>query len=469
MKDQIAIWWVRRDLRLADNPALTAALSSAEQIIPLFILDQKLLSSRYAGDKRTAFLFAGLQDLQNEIAQRGGRLMLRSGEPLEVIRQVLRESSAHQIFAERDISPYARNRDQQLVDAVPLTLVDQPGVADPDEVLKQSGEPYSVFTPYARQWKHVVSDAPARVPAPTHLATPEIDSLLIPETPELPDSVPFIAGHRTGTARLEAFTNGDDPGIYRYGAERDRLDLDATSRLSPYLRFGMISARDAVAAAMGAIKRANNDEARASAETWLNELIWREFYIAILYHFPHVRTNEFKEQYRNLHWINGEEDIDAWTSARTGYPVIDACMRQLHAEGWMHNRGRMITSSFLIKHLLVDWRLGELHFMQHLIDGDPASNNGGWQWTAGTGTDAAPYFRVFNPTLQSKRHDPHGTFIRRWIPELADVPDRFIHEPWTMPESEQDAAECLIGRDYPEPIIDHTFARQRALDAIKRN
>ena len=206
--------------------------------------------------------------------------------------------------------------------------------------------------------------------------------------------------------------------------------------------------------------------------TWLDELIWREFYFAILHHFPEVRQHAFRETYRNVAWENDPDAFAAWQAGRTGYPIIDAAMRQLAVTGWMHNRARMIVASFLTKDLLIDWRWGERHFMQHLIDGDPASNNGGWQWSAGTGTDAAPYFRIFNPVLQGKKHDPEGVYIRRWVPELADVDDKHIHEPWTMSGEAQTRSGCYVGRrggdDYPAPIVDHGEARERALAAYRR-
>jgi deoxyribodipyrimidine photo-lyase len=225
----------------------------------------------------------------------------------------------------------------------------------------------------------------------------------------------------------------------------------------------MLSARQAVVTVQATIDAAPSKEARKGAETWLNELIWREFYISILYHFPKVRRRSFRPEYDHIQWQNDEQVFIAWAEGRTGYPVVDAAMRQLAQTGWMHNRARMIVASFLVKHLLIDWRWGERWFMQHLIDGDPAANNGGWQWTAGTGTDAAPYFRVFNPVLQGQKFDPNGNYIRRWVPELADVPAKYIHHPWGMPSDLQQELECVIGRDYPGPIVDHTQARERVL------
>jgi deoxyribodipyrimidine photo-lyase len=261
---------------------------------------------------------------------------------------------------------------------------------------------------------------------------------------------------------------GDDPPVYRYASGRDRLDLDGTSRLSPYLRFGMVSGRQAVVRALQAIEAAPDEAAREGARTWLDELIWREFYVSILHHFPEVRQGNFRAEYDHLRWENDEGAFDAWCRGQTGYPVVDAAMRQLVQTGWMHNRGRMIVASFLVKDLLIDWRWGERHFMQHLVDGDPAANNGGWQWSAGTGTDAAPYFRIFNPVRQGEKHDPDGGYVRRWVPELADVPEQYLHAPWEMPSDLQQEVGCVIGRDYPAPVIDHGWARKRTLEAFRQ-
>jgi deoxyribodipyrimidine photo-lyase len=292
-----------------------------------------------------------------------------------------------------------------------------------------------------------------------------LSSRPIPTEPRLLAGVPFSPGEAEASRRLSTFVEGDNPPVYGYADGRNRLDVTGTSGLSPYLRFGMISARQAVLAALAAIDAAPHAQARQGAEKWLNELIWREFYVDILYHFPHVRGASFRPAYDEIPWENDETVFLAWCRGRTGYPVVDAAMRRLILTGWMHNRARMIAASFLVKDLLVDWRWGERWFMQHLVDGDPAANNGGWQWTAGTGVDAAPYFRIFNPVTQGQKFDPQGAFVRRWLPELSHVPDRFIHQPWTMPVEEQRKAGCSIGEDYPTPIVDHAWAREQVLSA----
>ncbi len=463
-----AISWLRRDLRLADNAALTAALSHAEHVIPAFVLDPTLLE-RYAGSARVAFLFAGLRQLDADLRVRGSRLIVRRGDPAEEITRLVAESGASTVFAEEDYEPYARQRDDAVAARAPLERVGSPIVRSPGVVLKSDGDPYVVFTPFSRRWK---SYPPPRaseiVPAPERISTPaEIESLSIADEPRLPSSVPFPAGEAEAQRRLDSFANGSDPPIYRYDTGRDRMDLNGTSQLSPYLRFGMLSARQAVVAAYQAIDRAPDEKARRGAQTWLDELIWREFYMCILYYFPKVLEVSFRENVREIAWRNDEQGFWAWCEGRTGYPVVDAAMRQLVQSGWMHNRARMIVASFLVKDLLIDWRWGERFFMQHLVDGDSAANNGGWQWTAGTGTDAAPYFRIFNPVTQSGKRDPNGSYIRRWVPELAHVPDAHVHEPWTMSVRQQRECGCVLGEDYPVPIIDHAEARERTLAAYR--
>jgi deoxyribodipyrimidine photo-lyase len=462
-----AIWWICRDLRLTDNQALNAALSHAEQVVPVFILDPSLLSSPYVGPKRLAFLLEGLRHLDSELQARGSYLVVRRGDAWDGLVALLAEIGADIIFAEEDYSPYARRRDARIGEELPLRWVSGLSVHPPGTVLKTDGTPYTVFTPFSRTWRSLPSPGASSVlAAPRHIPTPPgLPGRPIPTEPALPSTVPFPAGEAEAQRRLIAFSDGEDAPVYRYAETRDRLDRDGTSTLSPYLRFGMLSARQAVVAALVGIESAPNPEARKGAQSWLNELIWREFYLHILHHFPGVRRESFRGDLREVSWDNDEAAFAAWCAGRTGYPVVDAAMRQLAQTGWMHNRARMVVASFLVKDLLIDWRWGEHWFMQHLVDGDPAANNGGWQWTAGTGTDAAPYFRVFNPVLQGQKFDPQGAYVRCWLPELARVPDRFIHQPWRMPLEVQRGAGCIIHRDYPAPIVDHAWARERVLAA----
>ncbi len=463
-----AIWWVRRDLRLDDNPALEAAMAGANQVVPVFIQDPALLSSPYVGDKRLSFLNQGLGALHEDLLARGSGLLIRKGRPAAVLKELASELEAGRVFAQEDFSPYARSRDGRVGEVVDLALTPGVVVHHPRKVLKDDGDPYTVFTPFSKKWRQVpLSEAPS--PAAAHIPTPAGVRWGPRPTPILFDPpLPFKAGEAEARERLYAFTRGEKPLIFRYAEDRNRVDLEGTSGLSPYFRFGMLSARQAAVEALRASREAPDEASRKGAETWLNEVIWREFFQGILYHFPRVRQASFREDYQSIQWANDEEEFEAWCQGRTGYPLVDAAMRQLLALGWMHNRARMVVASFLTKDLLIDWRWGEGWFMQHLVDGDPGSNNGGWQWTAGTGTDAAPYFRIFNPISQSKKHDPEGAYIRRWVPELAVVPDSHIHEPWDMPEDLQRETGCLIGRDYPAPIVDHQWARERTLVAYKQ-
>jgi len=444
-----AIWWIRRDLRLTDNAALHSALE-ADSVIPLFILDPAFDS---ASARRRDFLYEGLHALDKDLRERNSYLVIRNGRPLEVLRQLMQETGATKIFAEEDFTPYAHKRDAEIAHHLPLTLINGQTVHHPTAVLKADGKPYTVYTPYAKVWK-------AKLPA-------KIDLYSAPEKINTPFGIKsealsrykisplFPAGEKEALVRLEEFVF---KRIYAYSEDRNRMDIDGTSSLSPYLRFGMLGLRQAVSVARQTMVESRGEAAR-SAEVWLNELIWREFYIQILYHFPHVSKTSFNSALVNIPWRNNESEFEAWKDGRTGIPVVDAAMRQLKDIGWMHNRARMIVASYLVKDLLIDWRWGEAWFMENLLDGDVAANNGGWQWTAGTGTDAAPYFRIFNPVLQSTKFDPHGDYIRKWIPELRGVNTKDIHAPWE---------KGIKIKGYPEkPIIERNKAR--TLQAYKES
>ena len=426
-----AIWWIRRDLRLTDNAALHASLK-ADAVIPVFILDPAFA---HASTRRKDFLYEGLHALDSELRERGARLVVRTGKPVQVLRQLLQETGAAQIFAEEDFTPYARRRDSEIEPHLPLQLLGGQTVHHPASIVKADGSPYTVYTPYAKAWKARLPRQINLYPAPERINTP--DNIKSETLPRYKVSPLFPAGEKEALVRLEEFIwplpmgkRSDRKGIYSYGSDRNRMDLDGTSSLSPYLRFGMLGLRQAASAARQAMADAGSEASQRSAEAWLNELIWREFYIQILYHFPYVAQSAFNPSLANIVWRNDEAQFRAWKEGRTGVPIVDAAMRQLREIGWMHNRARMIVASYLVKDLLIDWRRGEAWFMENLLDGDPAANNGGWQWTAGTGTDAAPYFRIFNPVLQSARFDPHGEYIRQWVHELRDVDAKDIHAPW---------------------------------------
>jgi deoxyribodipyrimidine photo-lyase len=465
----VAIWWLRRDLRLTDNAALTAAHSRADQVVPLFILDPAILTSNWAGTERTAFLMGGLRALDSSLRERGSRLIVRAGNPVEILSQVMSESGARVIHAERDHSPYAQRRDATIAATLPLSLHEGVTVRAVTAIRKDDGTPYVVYSPYRQRW--LANTRLARtdiLPAPAQIATPaDLKSLPIPDQPAPSPSSFFPPGEREAKRRLIAFIQEPEAPIYDYAKNRDCPALPGSSQLSPYLRFGMLSPRLAALAAFTASEQASTAAAREGAQIWLNELIWRDFYISILHHFPYIRKGSFRRQYDRIEWENNADHFAAWCEGRTGYPFVDAAMRQLRTMGWMHNRARMVVASFLVKDLFIDWRWGERWFMQQLIDGDPAANNGGWQWVAGTGADAAPYFRVFNPITQSQKFDPAGDYIRHWLPELSLVPKKYIHTPWQMNRNEQAQTGCRIGEEYPEPLVDHAWARTRILAAYK--
>ncbi len=459
-----AIWWVRRDLRLRDNRALQQCLEHGGAVIPVFILDPAILAGASHGEaaRRTGFLFWGLRALDASLRTRGGRLIVREGAPAVVLRGLLSEAGADLACAEEDFSPYARRRDAAVGGELPLQLVPGVSVHHPRDVVKRDGSPYTVFTAYSRAWQALPLPAAVTTRGRGVLGTPAaLDSLPLPEVPASPE---FPPGEHEARRRFSRFLRRR-LGDYRHG--RDRLAQDGTSCLSPYFRFGMLPVREAAGVARTIVEAETGSGRTADgAAAWLGELIWRDFYLSVLFHYPTVLHEEFNPAFRAVRWRRDAAGLEAWQHGKTGYPVVDGGMRQLQATGWMHNRARMITASFLVKDLLIDWREGERWFLRQLVDGDPAANNGGWQWTAGVGTDAAPYFRVFNPVTQGERFDPSGDYVRRWVPELAGLPARWIHRPWEAPPIELRAAGVVLGRTYPRPIVDHGEARLRALDVF---
>ncbi len=458
--------WFRRDLRVRDLPALADA-ARADEIVPVFVFDDRLLKSgRFPSAHRTTFMHGCLTELDGALRERGARLVVRNGRPEVEIPKLALEVGAGAVHFTADASPWARKRDRRVCKALEaggIAAHAAPGafvVDDPALLLTKDGRPYTVFSPFARTW----SDSPRRSPVgapralsmPANVRTgrmPSLAALGVEDPPELAFEPGEIAARKAMAAFLRS----------RLEAYEERRDFAAggSSRLSPYMRWGCISPLE--------LEQKADEHGGKGASSYRNEIAWRDFYSAVLIHFPHVVAQEFQERYRDLEWAPPDtEHLDAWREGQTGYPFVDAGMRQLRAEGWMHNRVRMVVGSFLTKDLHLDWRLGEAHFMEWLIDGDMAANNGNWQWIASVGTDPAPYFqRLFNPARQQRRFDPDGEYVRRWVPELTGVPDDRLAEPWTMSEGEQKMAGCAIGRDYPEPIVDHAEERKVAQERYR--
>ncbi len=458
-----AILWFRRDLRIHDHPALEAARQHADSLVPVFVLDDRLLHGRHASGPRTQFLIECLTDLDAALQQRGTRLVIRRGPPERELAALVEETGATELHFSADVSPFARDRGRRVAQAVEIDLQAHPGLYatdDPGAIHTKAGKPQTVFSPYHRAWlddpRREVRGAPRKLPPlPSRLAKGRIPSLAGLGLEQEVDG-PLPGGERAGRARMRAFLDGP---VHDYADDHDALGRDNTSRLSPYLRFGCVSARELE-------DRLPRGEGPAA---FRRQLCWRDFYAQLLLHHPGNAREEFREKYRGaVDWSDSDEDFEAWRQGRTGYPLVDAGMRQLGREGWMHNRARLVVGSFLTKDLGIDWRRGERWFMRMLLDGDEANNNGNWQWIGSVGVDPQPvYRRIYNPARQQERHDPDGTYVRRHVPELRGVPDKYLAEPWMMPENVQRETSCTIGVDYPEPIVDHRAARERALDRYR--
>ncbi|HJW17197.1 MAG TPA: deoxyribodipyrimidine photo-lyase [Flavisolibacter sp.] len=421
---ELAILWFRRDLRLEDNTALQQALASGLPVLPLFIFDDNILKELPGDDARVSFIFHSLQNIHRQLEQKGSTLLCKKGDPLSIWIELINEHDIARVYTNKDYEPYARKRDSDIE-----ILLRKAGISfhsfkdqvmfEESEVLKDDGRPYTVFTPYKNKWMQALEGLGA-------MKSPNIQwenfykgQFSMPEISDI--------GFRESFIKTPAF---DLSVLDDYATTRDYPSLP-TSHIGPHLRFGTISIRQVVSGL------------KPKQATYLSELIWREFFMQILFHFPHVVHQNFKEAYNGIEWRNNEAEFEKWCAGQTGYLLVDAGMRQLNATGFMHNRVRMITASFLCKHLLVDWQWGEAYFAKKLLDYELASNNGNWQWAAGTGCDAAPYFRIFNPMTQAKKFDKNGSYIRQWVPELETF-------------------------GYAEPIVNHEMARTRALNVYKK-
>lgn len=461
----VIVHWFRRDLRIEDNTSLFRSARDAERVLPLFLLDDHYAGDPNVGPARLRFLRESLEDLERSLAGLGSRLVIRNGPASRALPALVAEVGASAVYANFEIGPYPEKRDLEARDALEaigskLVLFPDALLVEPDAIATAAGEPQTVYSLYARRWLAAEKSSPLTEPA--RRETPAAAGIPLDRVAAWrdlgPDSESPRGGETEANEVLSAFVCGP---LEAYAADRDFPAREATSRLSPHLHFGTVSPRTVFAAVSA-------PRVRAAPKKFLLELAWREFFHHLLFHFPAVATESFRPEFRDFPWSTDESTFSAWRAGRTGFPFIDAGMRQLARTHWMHNRARMAVASFLTKDLHVDWRLGEKWFEHELADADLANNNGGWQWAAGTGADAAPYFRILNPVVQSQRFDPDGSYIRRFVPELARVPREFIHEPWTMASSEQEEAGCRVGVDYPAPMVDHAREREVALRMFDR-
>ncbi len=418
------IFWFRRDLRLEDNTALNAALASNKKVVPIFIFDPEILSQLSTDDKRLSLIYNQLSEIHSELQKLGSGIHIIHTQPKAFFSTI----NCGQVYFNEDYEPFAIKRDQEIVDLLKSKGIETKTFKDqvifsPNEILKENGTPYHVYTPYSKRWKAQFNDL--RFPT----TTVNLNGFLVSEA--LNQNFPSLKsfGFKYQEIKLKPFQISEHY-LENYEQNRDIPSLDATSHLSIFLRFGFVSVRTIASQISG------------YCEKLLNELIWREFFQTILFHYPKVVSENFNSSFNQVHWLNNSNDFDRWKEGLTGYPLVDAGMRELNATGYMHNRVRMVCASFLTKHLLIHWSLGEAYFASKLLDYDLASNNGNWQWVAGTGCDAAPYFRIFNPEIQQKKFDPKESYIKKWIPEFGTP-------------------------SYPSPIVEHAKARDRALATIR--
>jgi len=429
MKEEITICWLRRDLRLQDNAALYHALKSKTPVLCFFIFDTNILNAlSQKDDARVTFIYDTLQQLRKDLQKQGSDLLIKYGTPEQAWRSLLDTYSVKAVYTNHDYEPYAKVRDESLGEYLRSEQIDfktfkDQVIFEKDEIVKADGKPYTVFTPYFRQWEKKLNEFYVSA-YPTQRYFKNLLKVKPFQNPDLKDM-----GFDKSAQQFPALNFEEK--LAAYEERRDYPADDATTRIGLHLRFGTVSIREAARTAL-----------EHKAGKWLSELAWRDFYMMILWHFPQIQTNSFKPAYDNIQWRNNEDEFAAWCKGETGYPIVDAGMRQLNTTGYMHNRVRMIVGSFLTKHLLIDWRWGEAYFAELLLDYEMASNIGGWQWACGCGNDAAPYFRVFNPELQTKKFDPQFKYIKKWVPEFGT-------------------------KKYAQPIVEHTFARERILKVFK--
>jgi len=469
-----AIIWFREDLRIADNPALQHAIVNYDAIIPLFILDERV---RRIGGASRWFLHHVLEELSLQLEEKYSiKLVIKQGKSEDIIDEMLLETGVSGFFWNRIYEKQNVERDKKIKEILQGKEVNVKSfngslLVEPWQVETGSGEFYKVYTPFAKKAK-------AEVPVRSLVEVPEsqnksvnvkLDSLnlcdlnLLPSDPDWGSKMLdyWVFSEKEAEERLEEFISDR---VQDYGRDRDRPDRDGTSSLSPYFHFGVISPQQAYHKAMSSKNHYNEQ----GVEKFISEIYWREFSYNLMFHFPEIATKNFRPEFDNFPWIDIKEAVHKWQWGKTGYPIIDAGMRELYETGYMHNRVRMLVGSFLTKHLLTHWKHGEEWFWECLVDASPANNAASWQWVAGCGADAAPYFRIFNPISQGTKFDPHGDYVRRWVPELTDMPNEFIHKPWDAPLLILKAADVELGYNYPNPIVDHFKARKASLKAYEK-
>tara|TARA_R110001599_G_scaffold353866_1_gene600957 strand:+ start:77401 stop:78843 length:1443 start_codon:yes stop_codon:yes gene_type:complete len=468
------IYWFRQDLRTRDLPGLTAAVATGRAVLPCYILDDISPGDDAMGSASRWWLHHSLAALREELAGLGGTLVLRRGPAAEVLKALVEETGADAVYCSRLYEPWANEVEVTLHDALAeqgVSFKRYPGslLFDPEKVTTKSGTPFKVFTPF---WRHCRSgNPPARPRGAPDAATWYQDKStsealtswqLLPTAPDWAQRWLDLwqPGADGAMHRLAGFLAGP---VTHYSEGRNHPALEATTRLSPHLHFGEISPRAIWHAAIGLAARKPEQDGQVAK--FLSELGWREFSHHLLYHFPSITREPFKPQFRHFPWLGNAAALTDWQRGKTGYPLVDAGMRELWQTGYMHNRIRMVVASFLTKHLLVNWRTGARWFQDTLLDADLANNSCGWQWVAGSGADASPYFRIFNPVIQGEKFDKDGVYIRQWVPELAKLPDRFLNKPWEAPASELEMAGVRLGENYPRPMVDHRSARESALAA----
>ena len=475
MQQHPSICWFRNDFRIVDNPALTAAVAAGGPVIPLFIWEEDAAGEWSPGSASRWWLHHSLSSLHSELEQCGSRLIIRRGDRFQQLEKLMQETGSRSVYWNRQYEPAAVKRDGNIKAILKEREIEVESfrgnlLYEPWEVQTKQGNPYKVFTPF---WKacQTASDPPEPLQKPDRLPVPDkwpasetLQSL------ELEPTIDWAGGieqtWQPGTAgaiwQLERFLN---EAMGNYKESRDIPETIGTSRLSPHLHFGEISPRQIWQAVKEFTPAAQNSTTAVNIKIFLSELGWREFAHHVMYHFPHTLDAPLRDNFNDFPWQDDDKSLRAWQQGQTGYPIVDAGMRELWTTGWMHNRVRMIVGSFLTKHLLISWQAGAEWFWDTLVDADLANNTLGWQWISGCGADAAPYFRIFNPTTQGEKFDSAGNYVRRWIPELNSLPDRWIHEPWNAPADVLATAGVTLGETYPHPIVDHKQARQRALDA----